>query len=86
MNEPIKLSNTLTAHRQGRTGGWVLTEAYTGKNKKGEPTSLTHEYFYGTLQSCVRKACDIEAGKCKSLEEIKELLAQFTKTTIQLTL
>ena len=84
MKTPIKLSNTLTAARQGRTGGWVLTEVYTGKKKDGSPSQRSHEYHYGTFQSCVKKACDIEIGTCHTLAEVTTLLNKFTETIKEL--
>jgi hypothetical protein len=61
---------------------WHLHEKYIGQDKDKNNKLFTRTTYHPSLQAICRHLIDKECGKCKSLEQIIELLQanEITKT------
>ena len=53
---------------------WILTETYSGVDKKNKPKKHSRATYHGSLKQVCAYVVDKTAGGCNAAEEIKTVL------------
>ena len=56
---------------------WLLHEYTDTVNAKDEPTVSTRTTYHPSLNYCLRQIANRMAGKCETVEDLKQTLADF---------